>query len=189
MAKLFFKYGAMNSGKSTILLQTAFNYQERDQRPVIAKPTTDTKSTHVLSRLGVSSPVDWYVDPQTSFYELLEAETSPVNVILVDEAQFLNPEQVDQLFAIAVQKDIPVLCYGIRNDFTTHSFPGSRRLLELAHSLEEMKTICRCGRKAILNGRKIAGNFVHEGEQVAIDGQEAEYESLCGHCYIQKVGW
>tara|TARA_B100001146_G_C16017536_1_gene363658 strand:+ start:74 stop:643 length:570 start_codon:yes stop_codon:yes gene_type:complete len=189
MAKLFFKYGAMNSGKSTILLQTAYNYQERDQRPVIAKPTTDTKSTQVLSRLNVSADVDWHVTPDTSFHELLHQEQLPVHVILVDEAQFLQPEQVNQLFAIAVKNDIPVLCYGIRNDFTTRSFPGSQRLLELAHSLEELKTICRCGRKAILNGRKINGVFVKEGNQVAIDGQDATYESLCGHCYISKVGW
>jgi len=189
MSKLYWRFGPMNSGKSTNLLQAAFNYEERGQRVIIAKPSVDTKSDHVVSRLGVSSPVNWNVLPTTDIRELLAQETEPVNCILVDEAQFLEPEQVEQLFYITVMENIPVLAYGIRTDFATKAFPGSARLLELAHSLEELKTICRCGRKALLNGRKVNGVFVKEGEQVAIDGQEAEYESLCGHCYIKFVGW
>ncbi len=189
MAKLYFRYGAMNSGKSTSLLQAAFNYEERGQRIIIAKPTVDTKSQKVLSRLSVTADVNWDVLPETKISDLLAAETEPVHCILVDEAQFLNPQQVDELFYIAVMKNIPVLAYGIRNDFAAKSFPGSMRLLEISHSLEELKTICRCGRKAIFNGRKINGQFVREGSQVAIDGQDAEYESLCGTCYIEKVGW
>jgi thymidine kinase len=179
----------MNSGKSTILLQAAYNYQERGQRPIIAKPTVDTKSDKVLSRLNVSADVNWQVSPEDDIRTLLARETEQVDVILVDEAQFLSPEQVNQLFYIAVIEDIPVLAYGIRTDFATKAFPGSARLMELAHSIDEMKTICRCGRKALFNGRKINGEFVKEGSQVAIDGQQAEYESLCGNCYIKFLGW
>lgn len=189
MAKVFFKFGAMNAGKSTILLQTAFNYLERGQRPIIAKPNVDTKSDKVLSRLNVAADVNWAMNPDDDFRTFLSAETEPVDCILVDEAQFLTREQVDQLFYLAVIEDIPVLAYGIRSDFTTSAFPGSLRLLEIAHSLEELKTICRCGSKAMFNGRKVNGVFVKEGSQVAIDGQQAEYESLCGKCYIEKISW
>lgn len=179
----------MNAGKSTALLQASHNYKERDQRPIIAKPSIDTKSEKVLSRLNVSADVDWHVGPEDSIIKMLESETDPVDCILVDEAQFLTAKQVEQLFYIAVAKKIPVLAYGIRTDFATQAFPGSARLLELAHSVEEMKTICRCGNKAMFNGRKVNGEWVREGSQVAIDGQQAEYESLCGECYIKFVGW
>lgn len=188
-SKLFLKFGAMNSGKSTILLQTAFNYEERGQHVIIAKPSTDTKSDKVSSRLGVSAEVDWHITPDLNILDLLAKEEGKIDCILVDEAQFLSPAQVNQLFYIAVHENIPVITYGIRSDFTTKSFPGSLRLFEIAHSIEEMKTICRCGSKAIFNGRKVAGNFVKEGEQVAIDGQQVEYESLCGSCYIKFLGW
>lgn len=189
MAKLYFRYGAMNSGKSTSLLQAAFNYEERGQRVIIAKPTIDTKSQKVLSRLSVTADVNWNVYPETKISELLNQETEPVDCILVDEAQFLEPEQIDDLFYIAVTKNIPVLAYGIRTDFATRAFPGSARLMEIAHSLEELKTICRCGKKAMFNARIINGEFVREGSQVAIDGQDATYESLCGSCYVEKLGW
>ncbi|MEE0726086.1 MAG: thymidine kinase, partial [Clostridium saudiense] len=106
--------------------------------------------------------------------------------ILVDEVQFFKAYQIDQLFEIAVCLDIPVICYGLRTDFKMQGFEGSTRLLLLAHSIEELKTICKCGKKAILNGRKINGKFVFEGEQVAIDNiDNVEYESLCGHCYFK----
>jgi thymidine kinase len=189
MAKLYYRFGAMNSGKSTALLQVAHNYRERGQRVIIAKPSIDTKSASVLSRLNISETVNWNVGPDHRVYDFLAAETERVNCILVDEAQFLAPSQVDELFHITVTRNIPVLAYGIRSDFRTKAFPGSARLMEVAHSLEELKTICRCGRKAMFNGRKINGNFTDVGNQVAIDGQDAEYESLCGECYIKFVGW
>lgn len=189
MAKLYYRFGAMNSGKSTALLQVAHNYTERGQRVIIAKPSIDTKSNKVLSRLNLAGNVDWDVQNDDKIYDHLNAETEPVNCILIDEAQFLTPAQVDEFFHITVMKNIPVLAYGIRGDFQTKAFPGSLRLMELAHTMEELKTICRCGRKAMFNGRKIDGHFINEGTQVAIDGQEAEYESLCGDCYINKVGW
>lgn len=194
MAKLYFRYGAMNSGKSTSLLQAAYNYEERDQKVILAKPSVDTKGEGIVSRLGVTRSVDFFITPELNVLEsvsnLLESHTGTqtVDCLIVDEAQFLTRDQVNQLFKIAVVLDVPVLAYGIRGDFKSNAFTGSSRLLEIAHSLEELKTICRCGSKAMFNGRKINGVFIREGAQVAIDGQEAEYESLCGKCYLEKVG-
>lgn len=190
MSKLYYRYGAMNSGKSTSLLQVAHNYQERGQRVIIAKPTVDSKSPMVASRLKVYAPVDWELFPDSSPLKFLAITDGVVNCVLIDEAQFLSEEQVNEFFVIAVRKKIPVIAYGIRNDFRSKSFTGSARLLELAHSLEEMKTICRCGKKAVLNGRKLDGQYIQEGGTVAIDTVAAgvEYESLCGECYLLKVG-
>lgn len=200
MAKLYFRYGAMNSGKSTGLLQAAFNYEERGQRVLITKPEKDTKSDgDIVSRLGMGRSVDFLIPPDAPVRELFAAKAAgddqdallkhvdipPVACLLVDEAQFLEPEQVDDLFRIAVLDNVPVLAYGIRTDFRTRMFPGSLRLMELAHSLEELKTICRCGRKAIFNARRIGDQVVFDGEQVAIDGQDVRYESLCGSCYLE----
>lgn len=190
MSKLYFRYGAMNSGKSTALLQVAYNYQERGQIAVIAKPTVDTKDVNVLSRIGMARQVDIHVSPETDMFDTFVelSKTNDIDCLIVDEAQFLSPAQINGLFNIAVKLNVPVLAYGLRTDFQGKAFPGSLRLLEIAHSLEEMKTICRCGRKALFNGRKLDGVFVREGAQVAIDGQHAEYESLCGQCFIEKVG-
>lgn len=215
MAKLYFRYGAMNSGKSTALLQAAYNYEERGQRVLLAKPAIDTKgASEISSRLGVTRGVDFLVGPDDDVRALfaehrdrvvrraaeeeLLPPSDPVQVacLLIDEAQFLTPAQVDDLFRIAIEDGIPVMAYGIRNDFLTHAFPGSARLLAIAHSLEELKTICRCGRKAVFNGRVIGGRFVFDGDQVAIDegatGSAAPelttYESLCGACYLEESG-
>ncbi|MBW1640100.1 thymidine kinase [Microbacterium resistens] len=205
MAKLYFRYGAMNSGKSTALLQAAYNYEERGQHVLLAKPAIDTKgASQIESRLGMTREVDFLIgaedDARALFQRerdrvrreatagLLPQEPADVACLLVDEAQFLAPEQVDDLFRIAVEDGIPVLAYGIRNDFLTHAFPGSARLLAIAHTLEELKTICRCGRKAVFNGRRVGDAFVFDGEQVAIDGAAVTYESLCGNCYLQESG-
>lgn len=192
MAKLYFRYGAMNSGKSTALLQAAFNYEERGHRVVLAKPAIDTKGEQsIVSRLGVARPVDFVIEPDASVRALFAEQTTEggrPSCLLIDEAQFLTAGQVDDLFRIAVQENVPVIAYGIRTDFQTVAFPGSRRLLEVAHSLEELKTICRCGRKAIFNGRLINGQFVFDGDQVAIDGAAVTYESLCGSCYLTESG-
>ncbi|WP_251446027.1 thymidine kinase [Microbacterium sp. USTB-Y] len=196
MAKLYFRYGAMNSGKSTALLQAAYNYEERGQRVLLAKPAIDTKgASQIESRLGMTREVDFLIAAGQSAREVFGQERtkareggSDIACLLVDEAQFLEPWQVDDLFRIAVEDDIPVLAYGIRNDFLTHAFPGSGRLLAIAHTLEELKTICRCGRKAVFNGRRIGDRFVFDGDQVAIDGVAVAYESLCGHCYLQESG-
>jgi|UniRef100_UPI00404725B5 thymidine kinase len=196
MSKLYFRYGAMNSGKSTALLQAAYNYEERSQYVLLAKPAVDSKGDrNVVSRLGVTREVDFLVEPNDDLRELFQQHATdfesrnsqPIACLLLDEAQFLTPDQVDQALEIAVLDSVPVLAYGIRTDFQTKSFPGSRRLLEIAHSLEELKTICRCGRKAMFNGRKLNGQFTFDGEQVAIDGDKVTYESLCATCYLEKL--
>ncbi|MBP6087412.1 MAG: thymidine kinase [Rhodoluna sp.] len=195
MSKLYFRHGAMNSGKSTALLQAAHNYEERHQVVLLAKPAVDTKGARAItSRLGVDREVDFLITPglnlRTEFAALCEAKIletgKPVSCLLIDEAQFLTRKQVDEALEIAVLDGIPVLAYGIRTDFLTNGFPGSLRLLEIAHSLEELKTICRCGRKAMFNARLIDGQFVFDGEQVAIDGAEVTYESLCPACYFDE---
>nr|WP_274637394.1 thymidine kinase [Microbacterium bovistercoris] len=208
MAKLYFRYGAMNSGKSTSLLQAAYNYEERGQTVLLAKPEIDTKhADRISSRLGVTREVDFLIRPDDDLREvfgrhrarvrqdaetaLIPTSTADVACLLIDEAQFLTREQVDDLLRIVVLDGVPVLAYGIRTDFQTRAFPGSRRLLELAHSLEELKTICRCGRKALFNARLVGGRFVFEGDQVAIDELIADrvtYESMCAECYLRESG-
>ena len=190
MSKLYFRYGAMNSGKSTHLMQVAHNYEERGMKVLLIKPKVDTKGGDTLvSRLGVNRHVDLLVSKDLNLVETVNKyldEGREIDCILVDEVQFMKSEQIDQLFEIAVKIDIPIICYGLRTDFKREGFEGSTRLLLLAHSIEEMKTICACGRKAVFNGRKINGKFVFEGEQIAIDEQNnVEYESLCGHCYYK----
>lgn len=193
MSKLYFRHGAMNSGKSTALLQAAHNYEERNQDVLLVKPAVDTKGEKaIVSRLGVDREVDFLVTPNLNLREAFSAHASEheastgnkISCLLIDEAQFLTSEQVDQALEIAVLDNVPVLAYGIRTDFQTKGFPGSIRLLEIAHSLEELKTICRCGRKAMFNARKLNGVFTFDGAQVAIDGEDVSYESLCPACYF-----
>jgi thymidine kinase len=195
MAKLYFRYGAMNSGKSTALLQAAYNYAERGQQVLIAKPRIDTKGEAlIVSRLGVERAVNFVIGPNDDVRTMFDAYRSQtkattgqdVACLLLDEAQFLSVDQVDDLLRIAILEDVPVLAYGIRTDFQTIAFPGSRRLLEVAHALEELKTICRCGRKAMFNARLVNGQFIFDGAQVAIDGENVTYESLCGTCYLRE---
>jgi thymidine kinase len=191
MSKLYFRHGAMNSGKSTALLQVAFNYEERGQHVLIAKPAVDTKGDrNIVSRLGVVRDVDFLILPNDNLRELVASFSAKnkVDCLLIDEAQFLTREQVDQAMEIAVLDNVPVLAYGIRTDFKTNGFPGSIRLLEIAHSLEELKTICRCGKKAMFNARLQNGKFIFDGDQVAIDGDKVTYESLCPNCYFEKLG-
>ena len=185
----------MNSGKSTSLLQAAFNYEERSQHVLLTKPAIDSKGDRsIVSRLGVTRQVDFLVEPRqnlrTLFAEHVNAfkkeNGESIACLLIDEAQFLTREQVDQCLEIAVLDGVPVLAYGIRTDFRTNAFPGSMRLLEIAHSLEELKTICRCGRKAMFNARLLNGEFTFDGDQVAIDGDKVSYESLCASCYLEK---
>jgi len=197
VAKLYFRYGAMNSGKSTALLQAAYNYEERGHEVPLAKPAIDSKGEDaIVSRLGVVRPVDFTITPGEDLLARFQRERTrvvdetgrDVSCLLLDEAQFLSEGQVDDLLRIAIQLGIPVLAYGIRTDFQTVAFPGSRRLLEIAHSLEELKTICRCGRKAVFNGRRVGERFIFDGDQVAIDGESVSYESLCGACYLEESG-
>ena len=194
MSKLFFRYGAMNSGKSTALLQVAHNYEERGQAVVVFKPDTDTKGGRtVVSRLGVARDVDILLSTDQDLRGAVAEYRArrgieglcDVACVLIDEAQFLPPAQVDQALATAVLDDLPVLAFGIRTDFRTRAFPGSQRLLEVAHSFAEMKTICRCGRKAIFNARLGENGVQTEGDQVLIDGSGTTYEALCGRCYLE----
>jgi thymidine kinase len=179
----------MNCGKSTALIQVDYNYRERSMNTMIIKPETDTKGNDkVISRLGVERTADILSTPDNNLYEIIEKwqrEKGPFHCVLVDEAQFLTYSQVDQLFEVAVIQEIPVICYGLRTDFLLNGFEGSARLLLMAHSIEELKTICKCGQKAVANGRRIGGKFVFEGAQVAIEGEaDVVYESLCATCYF-----
>lgn len=193
MSKLYFRYGAMNCGKTTSLLQVAHNYEERGMKVVLIKPSIDTKANDsVSSRIGVERKVDHLVSPEENLKGYLNLLVGNTSCVLVDEAQFLNESQVEELFVFSKLTNIPVICFGLRCDFRTNLFPGSKRLFELADEIEELYTICRCGRKARFNARIVNGEFTLDGDQVAIDG-DVEYESLCGKCYLTKVrkmkGW
>ncbi|MGO3146093.1 MAG: thymidine kinase [Leucobacter sp.] len=182
MAKLHFRYAAMNAGKSTALLQVAHNYDSLGKRIMIVKPTVDVKGgEHIVSRLGVERPVDYLWE---------RGDTLPVSdditVILVDEAQFLSEQQADELLDVAVRIGVTVIAYGLRTDFRGNNFPGAARLLSIAHEIEEIRTLCRCGSKATMNLRKINGSAVFDGDQVAIDDGTVEYESVCAACHARE---
>ena len=191
MSKLWFKFGAMNCGKTTRLMQEAHNYEERGMKVFVIKSAIDLKADDCISsRIGLNRKVDLLIQKDESIIGHLPDELlDKISCIFVDEAQFLSEEQVDELFYIARYKNIPVMCYGLKNDFRTKLFEGSQRLLELTDpdTQEFLKTICSCGTLARFNARKINGEFVNEGEQVAIDGIDAEYESLCPNCYDKLV--
>lgn len=195
MAELTFYYGAMNSGKSTNILQTRHSYVEVDGSPVLIKPATDTKGdTRVVSRIGLEYEADILITPEMFVRDALakwceQKRLHSPNAVLVDEAQFFTPSQIDELFWYTVDPGVPVMAYGLRTDSKTNGFPGASRLLELAHSIIENTTTCIClERKAILNARKVNGEFTLEGPQVAIDGEsEVSYKSLCGQCYQKLV--
>lgn len=194
MAKIYFRYGAMSSGKTRDLMKVYYNYKERDMHALIIKPAVDTKGKEQLSaRDGSFLDTELLLKKDDNVFEIIDDKIKSlkekVHCILVDEAQFLEVHQVDELTDVADILGIPIICYGLRADFKTNLFPGSKRLLEVADSIEEVKTVCFCGRKAIMNTRKINGEYVFEGEQVAIDGQDkVTYNSLCRICYkIEKA--
>ena len=184
MAQLYFKYGAMGSSKSANALMARFNYEERGQDTLLVKPQLDTRDGDhmVSSRIGLKHPCVYFHEMQA----MSDEELQRYACIIVDEAQFLSKEEVYYLVHLVDDCNIPVICYGLRSDFSLKGFPGSTRLLELAHTIEEMKTICTCGRKATCNCRKVNGEFVFEGEQVAIDLQnDVQYVSMCPQCYFK----
>lgn len=192
MAKLYFRYGAMNSGKTTMLLQTAHNYEEQGMKIIIIKPMIDTKGKDkIISRLGIECTVDIRLTEQDSIMDCIHKKyknnTFKPNAIIVDEAQFLQPFQVDELFELTKIFDIPVLAYGLRCDFRMSGFPGATRLLEIADDITELKTICECGKKATQNLRFINGEPTFNGDIISIDGasNEIEYKSVCGKCYLK----
>ncbi len=193
MAKLHFKYGAMNSGKSDTLIKTAYNYAERGLATLTVKPALDTKGEDwVVARGGARRRVDVLVAEGEDLRARIRAAAAeqgdqPLHCVLVDESQFLSPAQIDQLFLVAKRDDVSVICYGLRTDFLAHEFPGSRRLFELADNFEKLPTMCRCGSQAEFNCRMVDGRYVFEGDQVAIDdGAVVTYESLCGACFMRE---
>ena len=189
MAKIHFKYGAMNSGKTDTLIKTAYNYEERELNVVVIKPEIDTKGgTTITARGGHSREVDILADRELNLRHEI-AKRSFIACVLVDEAQFLTPDQISQLYSVAKEDDISVICYGLRTDFRTQLFPGSQRLFEVADNIEKLPTMCFCGSQAEFNTRKVNGNYIFTGDQVAIDGEdEVEYDSLCGSCYAKEGG-
>jgi len=192
MAKLYFRHSPMNAGKTTSLLQVAHNYGRNGELVLLIKPDIDTKGDdRVVSRLGIERQVDILAGPdlnvRTAVHEKVDDQI--LRCALVDEAQFLQPTQVDQLRELVTLDGIVVITYGLRTDFQTNLFPGSKRLLELADEIEELKTMCRCmeNGKAIFNARFVNGKMVFEGDQVAIDGEdEVTYEPLCSKCYLME---
>lgn len=190
MSKLYFRYGAMNCGKTTALLQVAHNYEEREMNVRILKPKIDVKGGDCLiNRMGHKRKVDYLIEKEDNLKKYLEnCHENNISCVLVEEAQFLNREQIDELFLFTKKYDTPVICYGLRSDFKTNAFPGALRLFEIADVIEELYTICRCGKRAKFNGRKVNDKFTITGDQVAIDGEDKiTYESLCGKCYLEKV--
>ena len=190
--KLYFRHGPMNSGKSIGLLSVADNYERNGKKVILIKPTIDTKAGQsIISRIGPERKADIIAGPDADLikeFNLINKKNS-VSCVLVDEAQFLSVKNVNQLHQIAVEYDCPVIAYGLRTNFQTNMFVGSKRLLELAHSIEELKTVCLCEKKALFNARKENGKFVYEGSAVAIDGEgQTTYEPLCSSCYIKFVG-
>ena len=189
MAKLHFKYSAMNSGKSDTLIKTAYNYTERRLRVLVIKPGIDTKGDKkVVARGGHERVVDIVAHPDTNIEDEVKKQANTA-CVLVDEAQFLSHEQISQLYKLAKQHDISVICYGLRADFRTELFPGSKRLFEIADNIEKLPTMCFCGSQAEFNTRKLNDTYVFEGDQVAIDGEsKVTYDSLCGTCYLREGG-
>ena len=187
MAKLYFKYGAMGSSKSAQALITQFNYEELGMRVWLIKPSIDDRdgAAIVKSRVGLFREAD-VIFPEDDLRTLYEA-AGKCDVIIADEAQFLTPQQIDQLREIVDEADIPVLCFGLRTDFLTHLFPGSQRLMELADSITEIKNVCACGSKATVNARLDAnGNILTEGSQVFLGGNDS-YIAMCHRCWRKKI--
>ncbi len=186
MAKLYFKFGAMGCSKTAQALITKFNYEERGMKVLLLKPAIDDREGDALvrSRIGLEAPCVMTKETD-NLYQLYEKSYSDCNVIIVDECQFLQTEQVDQLGDIVLEKNIPVLCFGLGTDFTTHLFPGSKRLFEIAESITEIKSVCRCGAKATVNARfDDNGHVVFSGDQICIGGNN-RYEAMCRRCWIK----
>lgn len=188
MASLTYRYGAMNCGKSSALMQVAHNYEENDKAVRIIKSKVDTKNNNkLLSRIGLERKVDILIDKDESFEKYFEEWNNYVHCILVDEAQFLSEKQIEELWLVTKMYDIPVICYGLKTDFKSHLFEGSKRLLELSDVIEELITICDCGKKARFNARFVNDEFTEDGEEVVIDGSDStvEYKPKCGKCYMK----
>ena len=189
MAKLYFKYGAMGSSKTAQALITKYNYEENDMRVWLIKPSADTRDgeTTLRSRTGLQASVE-VMTPETDIYiRFRETQAEKCDAVIVDECQFLTEAQIDQLRAIVDDYNIPVMCFGLRTDFQTRLFPGSRRLMEIADAIQEIKTICDCAAKATVNARIDSdGYIVTEGAQVVLGGNDS-YIAMCHRCYIRGI--
>lgn len=208
MSKLYFKFGAMGSSKTANALMTRFNYLEKNHSVWLIKPQTDTRDdytdesgkivTVVKSRIGLEAPANVIKDKAdiTELFKTASADivindtvvkTQKIDVIICDECQFFTEDQIDQLKYIAENENVPVICFGLRSDFRTKLFPGSKRLFEIADSITEVKSICECGKKAIVNARFDGnGNIVTDGAQVEIGGNE-KYKSMCWSCWQKLI--
>ena len=190
MAKLYFYYSAMNAGKTTNLLQSSYNYAERGMNTLVLKPRIDNREgeSRVRSRIGLEADaID--VGPEVDLYQLVvrEGEEQAVHCVLVDEAQFLSAQQVEQLTEVVDTLDIPVLAYGLRTDFLGELFEGAQLLLALADELREIKTVCHCGRKAIMTVRFDGeGRPMRAGDQIQIGGNET-YISMCRRHFKESL--
>lgn len=189
MAKLYFKYGAMGSSKTAQALITKYNYEENDLSVWLLKPSADTRDGQSIlrSRIGLEAAVE-IVPPETDILQLFRAQRlGKCDVIIVDECQFLTQEQIDQLRTIVDEHNIPVMCFGLRTDFQTKLFPGSLRLMEVADTIQEIKTICDCGAKATVNARiDSSGHIITQGAQVVLGGNDS-YIAMCHKCYIRGI--
>lgn len=187
MAKLYFKFGAMGCSKTAQALITKFNYEERDMKVLLLKPATDTRDGADILRSRIGLEARAVIVPENcDVYALYKNDYPDRQVVIVDECQFLTPEQVDQLGQIVIDYNVPVLCFGLRTDFQTKLFPGSRRLFEIAESITEIKSVCKCGAKATVNARlDDEGNVVYEGDQVCLGGN-SRYVPMCRKCWLKR---
>ena len=189
MAKLYFKYGAMGSSKTAQALITKYNYEENDLKVWLLKPSADVRdgATILRSRIGLEAEVEVIAPDADIFERFLRKKSGNCDVIIVDECQFLSEAQIDQLRAIVDEHNIPVMCFGLRTDFQTKLFPGSRRLMEVADTIQEIKTICDCGAKATVNAR-IDGesHIITHGAQVVLGGNDS-YIAMCHKCYVKGI--
>jgi thymidine kinase len=186
MAKLYFRHGTMQSAKTLNLLAVAHNYRQQGKRVLLLKPRLDDRfgAQRIASRAGLDAAADVMVDDATV---LDDATFEGLDCVLVDEAQFLSPKIIERLRKLTLTHDVPVICYGLRTDFRTRLFPGSRRLMELADSIEEVKVTCQfCNRKAVLNVRLVDGKATAEGAQVML-GTEESYAPVCYRCYETRL--
>ena len=189
MAKLYFKYGAMGSSKTAQALITKYNYEENDLSVWLIKPSADTRDGQAIlrSRIGLEATVE-VISPEKDVYQLFtDTRKGNCDAIIVDECQFLTGRQIDQLRSIVNDFNVPVMCFGLRTDFQTRLFPGSMRLMEVADTIQEIKTMCDCGAKATVNARiDCNGHIVTEGAQVVLGGNDS-YIAMCHKCYIRGI--
>ena len=188
MAKLYFKYGAMGSSKSAQALITKYNYEENNLNVWLIKPSADTRDGAAIlrSRIGLEARAE-VIPPVMNVYERFrDTQAGICNVIIVDECQFMTEQQIEELRSIVNDFGVPALCFGLRTDFQTRLFPGSRRLMELADCIEEIKTMCDCGAKATVNARINDGYIVTEGAQVVLGGNDS-YIAMCHRCYVNGI--